>query len=513
MPNILAAPLIRPIQFGSLIAQLTAVEITSFINNVNREILIDALSCYFIHAARASNKERMEHNDIFNGAVSSIIESRNHQEAIPMLLQLDALPSGLIGACGSYLEQRSYARLSTTNRYIYLGCNTPSTLKEVTVRYLSPAVYQIFNCSTISNARTLRFKSGYGRDKEPYMSIDGMRIVASQIAKMSHLQSLDLCKMNSEFIKKIANHKTTNQSVSSLAVYLCKQNGQAGRERVISSISAFKHIQYLRVHGLLQDARFDDFIIKGLTEECSDLKGLDLRDHEYGHGTDIKISVLRAVGHRLHYLRINIHDSDQIASLKNINFANLRELQNGKVHIHREIGISSSIQAILKTAINLEKVSFHNNPGLIVETLTKCKRLKYLELQRIEDMGVILDALERGLFRTNTLLRDTLKIRITMLRPYIAGLCSRIPISKQPECVAKLDRIVNSLSANKVDQWMIILDLNGDRQEFIKSLLGTLSTDIAATHLFQNVDFDTVSITNPGCTICGWSESWLMGSA
>ena len=215
------------------------------------------------------------------------------------------------------------------------------------------------------------------------------------------------------------------------------ERDEGARDRFISSITAFKHIQYLSMyHFWVEPHLADDSKITRLIEMCSDLKGLHCLDHEDHHGSDIEISLLRAVGHRLHYLRINISVSDEIAALKNINFANLRELQNGN-------GTVPSLQAILKTAINLEKVSFDNKPELIVETLANCKRLKYLELQDIDNMEITLDALERGLFQTKDLHRDALKIWINTPPSYTSRNAIR-PISKPQECVMKLDRIVNS---------------------------------------------------------------------
>ena len=517
MATTLSAPVIRPIQFRSLIALLNPAEIKSFINNVNPEIVIAALSSYFIHGARASSKERMEHNDICNGVVSSIIESRKHRPVHPVLFQLDALPSGLIGACGSYLDQMSYARLSTANRDIYLALNTPGTLRQITVPYLSPAAYNMLHCSAISNANTLSF-GPYGiDDKESGMSLNGMHVIASQIAKMSRLHSLELCTINSEFIGIIANHETTNQRINSLSV--CLWSGDdAVQNRFISSITAFKHIQYLSLRGLREYPPLaDDSKTKRLIEMCGDLKGLDFFDGEDYDGSVVEISLLRALGHRLHYLRINMFNSYQIATLKNIDFANLQQLQLG----HYKIG--SSVQAILNTAINLEKVSFDNDygykPELIVETMTKCKRLRYLEVKRMGDMEGILDAVGRGLFETKTLRRDTLKIRINTIASWQGN-----PIPKAQECVMKLDCIVNSLSINRVDQWMIVLDLSGDHKEFVECLLGSLTEDIATTHAIQIQNVGPkpdrlarqcnhiVLITNPGCTICGWRESWIMGS-
>ena len=237
---------------------------------------------------------------------------------------------------------------------------------------------------------------------------------------------------------------------------------------------------------------------------CSDVRGLNFLDDRDHHESVIEISLLRAIGHRLHYLHLNICNNDQVADLKNINFQNLRELESYHA--------STPITAVFTTAINLEKVRLGNEPKLIVETLTKCKRLRYLELKDICNMETALDALERGLFETRTLQRDILKIRINTTPSYVSYYASRPPISKPEECVIKLDRIVNSLSAKKVNQWMIILDLQemccNDPKEFINSL--GWSADIAKIDVIQNVDNDIVLITNPGCTICGYGESWLM---
>ena len=499
MTTDLSAPLIGPIHFRSLISQLNPVEITSFIKTVNPEILIDALSCYFIHGS--PNKEKIKHNEICNDVVSSIIESRDQLPSKQIVFKLDALPSGLIGACGSYLDQRSYARLSTTNRNIYLGCNTPSTLKTVTLHYRSEAMHEMLDFPAISSAKTLVLDIRPNANKEYPLLDDEMHFIASQIAKLTRLKSLNVRIVNSEFMRIIASHETTNQRVNYLSALLWEDNDGAS-DRFISSITAFKHIQFLRVCILGQRRPLDDdSMIKPLVKMCSNLRGLNFLE-DYARPF-IEMSLLRAVGHHLHYLHLNIYEDDQVAALKNINFQNLQELQS----YHG----GAPISAVLNTAINLEKIRLGDEPELIVETLTKCQRLKYLELRHIHEIETVLGALERGLFQTKNVHRDTLKIRISTPR-----LGQQSPISRPKECVIKLDRIVNSLSVNKVDQWMIILELKGlcfkDPAQFIKSLQASLTADIADTFVFQNIDNDIVLITNPGCTICGWSESWLMSS-
>ena len=417
----------------------------------------------------------------------------------PIILKLDALPSGLVGACASYLDQISYARLSSVNRDIYLASNTPNTLRQVTLHYRSNPTHEMLNFPAISSAHTLVLDVDFKDGEEFPISVDEMHVIASQIAKMTRLQTLDLRFVNSEFIGIIASHEVTNQRINSLSVCLWEDD-EGARDRFISSITAFKQIQFFKVGGSLWEERplSDDSIIKPLVEMCSNLRGLNFLDDEDHHESVIEISLLRAVGHRLHYLYLNILDDDQIAALKDINFENLRELQSS---------YSGSISAILNTSVNLEKIRIGNRPELIVDTLTRCHRLRYLELHRILNIGDILDALECGLFQTKYVHRETLKIRINTIGSYP-------PIPNPQECIIKLDRIVNSLSVNDVDQWMIVLELKElfceDPKEFIKTLQGSLTVGIAETFVVQNMNNHIVLITNPGCTICGWRESWLM---
>ena len=490
----LSAPLIGRIQFSSLVSQLSPTEITSFIKNVNPRILIDALSCYFIDGV--ANIERIKQNHICNDVISSIIESRDPLPSKPIILTLDALPSGLIGAFGSYLDQISYARLSSVNRDIYLASNTPNTLRQVTLRYRSNPMHEILHFPAISSADD--FKDGEGFP----ISVDEMHVIASHIAKMPLLQSLDLRSVNSEFIGIIASHETTNQRVNSLSVCLWEDD-EGARDRFTASITAFKHIRFLRLFQLWEEPPLaDDSIIKSLVEMCSNLRGLDLLDGEDHYESVIEISLLRAIGHRLHYLHLNMYIDPHVTALKNINFQNLRQLES-------YYSDGGSISAILNTAINLEKIRLGNTQELIVEALARCQRLKYLELRRIVNMEMILDALERGLFQSKCVHRDTLKIRINTNESY-----SSIP--NPQECIIKLDRIVNSLSVNDVDQWMIVLELKEvcckDPKEFVKSLQESLTVGIADTFVVENMKSDIVLITNPGCTICGWRESWLMSS-
>ena len=231
-------------------------------------------------------------------------------------------------------------------------------------------------------------------------------------------------------------------------------------------------------------------------ESCSNLKGLDLDDG----GLGIEYEILQSIGHRLQYLVLHDHLEQIVDSTdeNQIVFKNLLELQQGYACS------DESIQEILKTSINLEKVKLSHDPqNLVEEILIKCERLRYLELGTDICLDDVLQSLERSLCSTNTMYRDKLKIRINTREPEVAE-CE--------ECVMKLVRISNALSVNPVDQWMIILYLENSKMEsaFVDDLRRALAADLSDIVVLPDRNDQLILITNAGCTICGWKESWLM---
>ena len=81
----------------------------------------------------------------------------------------------------------------------------------------------------------------------------------------------------------------------------------------------------------------------------------------------------------------------------------------------------------------------------------------------------------------------------------------------------KLDRIVNALYTHPVDQWMLILDLGPMGEQKKKSFVGDLGQILTAGTCIEIISTaelihrrHVIVITNPGCTIIGWRESWIM---
>eukprot|EP01084_Bolivina_argentea_P194917 334508_1 len=118
--------LTQAVRFRWLETQLTIKECHQFMNKLldqNRDMIMKAL---FNQILKETNEEQCNGNKI-NNIISKIIQSRKKKPK-PIGIQnikLNQLPKGLIGVIASFLNQYDYFHFSFTNRFIYLGCNSP----------------------------------------------------------------------------------------------------------------------------------------------------------------------------------------------------------------------------------------------------------------------------------------------------------------------------------------------------------------------------------------------------
>lgn len=81
--------------------------------------------------------------------MKQIIQSRDKvpSDALAKVECIDQLSSGLIGEIGSYLNGRDYGRFEQCSRSLYVSCNSPNKVHEVTLGGISER--DIDNCSSI----------------------------------------------------------------------------------------------------------------------------------------------------------------------------------------------------------------------------------------------------------------------------------------------------------------------------------------------------------------------------
>ena len=502
------------IEFRWLAAQLTDTETKTFITEFtasNPQFVTHALAALFLNKSK-HQKPTDTINAQCNRTISNIIQSRDSDDVDFEAVKLDSMPRRLIGHCASFLDQKSYSNISLCNRTVYLGCNTPSKLKEVCVGYKLPRNNLPVDLSRFPFATNLKIIDVWDPEADFYFFEESDACIADelniarQIAKMTRLQSLDLSKVDftTRFLGIITTHETTTIRTKALSV---KSDFQGDNDEFIANITALKHLEFLKVS--INEDSLAEWNIKSIIKMCRNLKGLDFDDIGRGATRGIEATILQEIGHRLHYLKLNraFHRANTV---KGIDFAELRQFKQG------EECDEDVMEVIFRTAVKLEKVKMNGNPTMISQLLENCKGLKYLEIDAdyADITGDVLTALEGALPQTQFVHAEPVKIRINT---------SFVDILRSPTCMTSLMRIIELLSMNTVNQWMIILHTEHSELEetqkgiFINDLRGSLEHlegDILNIVDSQDsdayIDYLIVLLTNRDCSICDWRESWLM---
>ena len=492
--------LVPAIQFGDLAAQLTVEETKQFIKDFavsHPQLIIQLLSLRFINQSTVGNDDTL--NVQCNESISNIIRSRDTDHNKSEFTTFDALPHILIGHCGSFLDQKSYGALSKCNRTTYLGTHSPIMLKELTVCYsaLSERNHLPLDLSSFSMTSTLFLKipkldmtdmCPKGENARPRL-VEKVKIFASEIVQMPHLESLNLygLGMNHELIEIIANHQRTNQNVRCVGLPYDS----------MSSLTAFKNLEFLNLEMRDHNASATVSEIDTIKQTLIGLKGLKLMDYNSPFG----LQLLQSIGHQLQYLELHYFGCGtgrSTVNLQNTNFRNLKQFIVG-IDCVRELRGD-----ILKTATNLEKakIDFYHDyvdgeSSCITELIGNCEKLEYLEIVNGGGIDEILDATNHGLFRSRKCERKILKICIdACMNP-----------EKNEEILAmKFEQTIHQLQISKVEQWMILLR-RYTVTNVIKKLIGSLTGDV---RIVEDKGSDLVVISNPDCTINGYSEQWLM---
>eukprot|EP01083_Nonionella_stella_P099493 279750_1 len=146
--------LCKAVQFRFLHAQLTKPERSQFLctlQNINVDIIASALFHCIMHGSPNNQPNSYAHYRIststslqvhyfitdaveMNTLMSNIILSREKEKEQNKTvvgltdspnIKLDCMPKRLVGEISSFLSQSDYINLSKTNRFIYMGCNSP----------------------------------------------------------------------------------------------------------------------------------------------------------------------------------------------------------------------------------------------------------------------------------------------------------------------------------------------------------------------------------------------------
>eukprot|EP01084_Bolivina_argentea_P220148 373156_1 len=142
----MASLLSNAIKFRSLADELTKQEFKQFLNKIvdgNRAHLITtSFFNYFIKQhihINTENKNNSDDLDDVNSMLSDIIQSREQKpkQHSKINIKLNQLPQSIIGYTASFLYESEYFHFQTTNRSIFIGCNSPNMLSVFNLRFVN----------------------------------------------------------------------------------------------------------------------------------------------------------------------------------------------------------------------------------------------------------------------------------------------------------------------------------------------------------------------------------------
>ena len=475
------------IKFRQLVSQLTGPEIQKlFLHLLDSKPneLIHVISLGFMRNSRRHLRNQF-FNQYCNSQVACIIRSRDPggiDGSYTEPCRLDGLPRRLIGHIASYLEQSAYLDMSVCNRLIHLGCNTPITLTSLDVHCRGDVEKMFFNPARFPYAAKMRFSSSGIQNLEHLERIrERQHIIASQIAALPLLRSLDLSDLAPHFVAVIAQHLSREQGIQQLRISPVRSTTDA---EFVEALSLFCGIHRLDLYDNDRPLKVSVRHQQAVLKSCRNLTELET----FGLHNDcvVGISLLRAIHRRLRLFSLAFATNDAIHELEAMQFPNLRELRL------RDDGSLAAGRVIVPSARFLERVQIihsedgrHHAPKLIQETIISCSHLRVLDVYILsDDITRALEAIDRGLAVTKDQERDYLKLRFG----------GTWHLNK--EVVAMLDTIFNVLQTSKVDQWMIILPEHAMNWVRMMSQRGYPHIDFKLTNSYPIV-------TNSNCTING----------
>eukprot|EP01083_Nonionella_stella_P114888 340066_1 len=369
--------------------------------------------------------------DYLSNSINQIILSRKNKPKSLPKLKLDHVPKQLIGVISSFLPQFDYINFSKTNRFIYLGCNSPNKLHELNLK-------PIEHYSSI--------------DLTLYPSIHRLALDLSKCNKLMHgsvvlneLCTLSLNINNTDFdIDLFLKHNWVNVNHITYLEFSIFDHVLLSSQWT-KIFSKFPNVQYLKLNCYVDG--IDPDILK---ENYPNLRGLYLCVCEQSMGKcqhliDVFGSTLECLSlDRI--LNLGVHD---------INFASLEQLQ---LRAYMHIGEGSQIvRDILKTAKNAKRIGFcvaHNDSQIVNTVLSSTKSLQYIELQCLPNtFEFVLSGLKDGLYQIKKWKRKQFKVHISMFMESD----NQLNVAQYIEDIAQVSYSLHTLATH----WMFILEFHG----------------------------------------------------
>ena len=445
--------LVDSIKFQLLVKQLDDDEFDTFLSQLwrrnGRDTVLQLL------------RPNKEHNDIPQKELiqitSTIITERDpsHRNLQPTSNSISGTPSHLIGEIASFLHCRSYVSFSSTNRKMFVDCNSPNRFTKLELSEFN----QIHPSFSLSNYPKLR-----------YLDLNLIQIAAMNMyydAITRYCPKLQtLCIGGTQHLSEmhIANVMSDDAgccgSITTLKLYNFR--GMAWDESILKCqqlvrlLNGFNGLTHLDLRNMYYDYSRDHCDIDQFKSLCPRIREISM-NCVYGLPYAV---LLAAFGYKLLSLTLDQCFRSSLQFPPNSDWSKLQRLSV-------TVPTKNSLDAVLNTATNIKSISFIPKMGRNVrlsddeiENALENVIIDHSSLQRFSvstaaecRLEEICNSIHRGLIRIHKKRKEHLEIAL-----YID--CMESAVTK--EFVSLASKILLTLSKSKIEVWKLILEPHGD---------------------------------------------------
>ena len=380
------------VKFQYLVHKLTDSEVNQFsvslVARLGRNAILSPF-CNQFYVKPTKNNDITQIDcamDIVNGIIMSRSKSISNHSSTK--IKLDTLPTSIIGEIASYFYQKQYISFSQCNRSIYIGCNSPNTLRRLDLERIKD--YSCIKLQKYSQLRELKVK--LSKFHQLSSSANG--------AKLTHLKKLLL---HGESQTNVDMEPLTGNIIFKNIIHLTLQHFGSEQSNVSTSaftniLSKFSNVEFLQSKWCEIDAQHgSEFDVKTLLPK---LKGFS----NWSCNSALITNKLLAVYGDTIKIWQDFNESEDIIIPSSISFTNLEEiiLDQPSATLLNTISDKASTLRVLRlqdaSSNGMDKVVWRE---YLQKVFVQHQSLEYLRIHEVsyDDFVDICDGIEHALYR------------------------------------------------------------------------------------------------------------------
>eukprot|EP01083_Nonionella_stella_P272986 926029_1 len=444
----------------------------------------------------------------------------------PYCIQLNHLPTVLIGDIASYLEWRSYMKLERASRQMYIGCNSPSTLHCVWTpipAHLTQVPYMNYDHDFRSKfpllkgfAASVLYLNHYMQchpSNEQFNHLTTFRIMQVQspeilqtfMASNNLIRFENITTLMCDTVMDMRYHEgvTINNNTGGLWFQQAFDSNQFMR-----FVKKFTHLEELQ---LLNVSITDDID----TDELMELYSLlpNLRRFVSRNSTpELVDSIIFLYGAQMESLSLSNHDCSLIQCEDG--FPNLIELSIPLPPLNVLLHILEKPTKLERFGLipDADHVDSLEMVRIFVKVLTTQPSLQYIGLNvEYRQLDVVMNSIKLSFTRTRHIGRDEFMVGVHVLH------CNEVVIRKANVWITELMKEFKRTNIRHFrlrllfsgDEGMIIDDRNA-RNRMVREWRNIYLYEV----MHEQYDMKTgtavrFTVSNKNCTINGYATRWL----